>query len=107
MQFVKNEQGKWQLRADLKKQLAAEYSEVMKAKNATDARNEAEKKITAEKEKQAKLTKASTIDFVISSGEGHYNSVNLGQKGGYESSTRNLTNMTVAPGFSSPKIKGV
>ena len=103
--IVKNEQGKWQLRADLKKQLAAEYSEVMKAKNATDARNEAEKKITAEKEKQAKLTKASTIDFVISSGEGHYNSVNLGQKGGYESSTRNLTNMTVAQVLAAQRSK--
>ena len=80
--IVKNEQGRLSLRADLQKMFTTEYNEVMKAKNATDARNEAEKKITQEKEKQAKLTKASTIDAVISSGEGNYNSVNLGQKGG-------------------------
>ncbi|MEK5750810.1 tape measure protein [Acinetobacter variabilis] len=103
--IVKNEQGRLSLRADLQKMFTAEYNEVMKAKNATDARNEAEKKITQEKEKQAKLTKASTIDAVISSGEGNYNSVNLGQKGGYKASTRNLTDMTVAQILSAQRAK--
>lgn len=103
--IVKNEQGRLSLRADLQKMFTAEYNEVMKAKNATDARNEAEKKITQEKEKQAKLTKASTIDAVISSGEGGYNSVNLGQKGGYKASTRNLTDMTVAQILSAQRAK--
>ncbi|MCU4419880.1 tape measure protein [Acinetobacter lwoffii] len=103
--IVKNEQGRLVLRADLQKMFTTEYNEVMKAKNATDARNEAEKKITQEKEKQAKLTKASTIDAVISSGEGNYNSVNLGQKGGYKASTRNLTDMTVAQILSAQRAK--
>lgn len=103
--IVKNEQGRLSLRADLQKMFTTEYNEVMKAKNATDARNEAEKKITQEKEKQAKLTKASTIDAVISSGEGNYNSVNLGQKGGYKASTRNLTDMTVAQILSAQRAK--
>lgn len=103
--IVKNEQGRLSLRADLQKMFTAEYNEVMKAKNATDARNEAEKKITQEKEKQAKLTKASTIDAVISGGEGSYNSVNLGQKGGYKASTRNLTDMTVAQILSAQRAK--
>lgn len=103
--IVKNEQGRLSLRADLQKMFTTEYNEVMRAKNATDARNEAEKKITQEKEKQAKLTKASTIDAVISSGEGNYNSVNLGQKGGYKASTRNLTDMTVAQILSAQRAK--
>lgn len=103
--IVKNEQGRLSLRTDLQKMFTAEYNEVMKAKNATDARNEAEKKITQEKEKQAKLTKASTIDAVISGGEGNYNSVNLGQKGGYKASTRNLTDMTVAQILSAQRAK--
>ncbi|ENX27259.1 hypothetical protein F891_01868 [Acinetobacter sp. CIP 101966] len=103
--IVKNEQGRLSLRADLQKMFTTEYNEVMRAKNATDARNEAEKRITQEKEKQAKLTKASTIDAVISSGEGNYNSVNLGQKGGYKASTRNLTDMTVAQILSAQRAK--
>lgn len=36
-----------------------------------------------------------TVLDTIAKGEGHYNSVNLGKKGGYRASTRDLTNMTI------------
>ncbi|MFU8927578.1 tape measure protein [Acinetobacter puyangensis] len=50
---------------------------------------------TKEMEKQAKLRKAMSIDAVIASGEGNYKSVNLGKSKGYQSSSRNLTGMTI------------
>ena len=53
--IVKNEQGRWALRPDLQKKLTEEYGALQKQKTAIDARNEAEKKVTSEKEKQAKL----------------------------------------------------
>lgn len=40
-------------------------------------------------------TKADDLAGLISRGEGDYNSVNLGQRGGYRSGTRDLENMTV------------
>ena len=94
--IVKNEQGQWRLRPDVQKQFNEEWIWLQKQKNSLDKRNDADKERTKELEKHAKLIKASTIDAVISSGEGNYNSVNLGQKGGYKASTRNLTEMTVA-----------
>lgn len=102
---VKNEQGLWRLRPDVQKQFNEEWIALQKQKSALDVRNDAEKARTKELEKQAKLIKASTIDAVISSGEGNYNSVNLGQKGGYKASTRNLTSMTVAQVLSAQKAK--
>ncbi|WP_162626611.1 hypothetical protein [Acinetobacter sp. CFCC 10889] len=65
----------------------------------TEAREESERK-TAEylKEQQKireKMVNSKTIDSVIGKGEGGYNSVNLGKKFGYKSSTRNLTEMTI------------
>lgn len=41
-------------------------------------------------------TKAGPLADLIGRGEGSYNSVNLGQRGGYQSSKRDLENMTVA-----------
>lgn len=103
--IVKNEQGQWRFRPDVQKMFNEEWIALQKQKGAIDLRNDAEKERTKELEKQAKLIKASTIDAVISSGEGNYNSVNLGQKGGYRASTRNLTEMTVAQILAAQKAK--
>ena len=64
-------------------------------KNSLDKRNDADKERTKELEKHAKLIKASTIDAVISSGEGNYNSFNKGKAGDSVGSKMNLTGMTV------------
>ncbi|WP_338562576.1 tape measure protein [Acinetobacter sp. KS-LM10] len=103
--IVKNEQGKKVLRDDVQKKFNEEWIALQKQKSAIDARNDADKERTKELEKHARLIKASTIDAVISSGEGNYNSVNLGQKGGYRASTRNLTEMTVAQVLAAQKAK--
>lgn len=69
-------------------------------KDLDDKQAKSEKERTQELEKQNELRKktinSKTIDSVIGKGEGGYNSVNLGQKYGYKSSTRNLTDMTVS-----------
>jgi len=57
--IVENEKGKKVLRADLQKMLKAEYDAIMRANSATDKRNEAEREITKEKEKQQKVLEAS------------------------------------------------
>lgn len=78
-------------------------------KDTIEAKNEAEKKVTKEKEKQAKLAekniKSMTIDSVIAKGEGNYNSVNLGKKYGYKSSTRDLESMSVGQVLSAQQKK--
>lgn len=97
--ITKNLQGQSVFRDEIKAKIEQEYTAVMKAKNATDARNEAEKKITKEKERQAKFTektiKSMTIDSVIARGEGNYNSFNKGKAGDSVGSKLNLVDMTV------------
>ena len=101
------------LDSDAAKQLYAEAVRITKIEEQgnkiLDDRNEAEKKITKEKEKQAKLAektiKSMTIDSVIAKGEGNYNSVNLGKKYGYKSSTRDLESMSVGQVLSAQQKK--
>lgn len=97
--------------ADKREQAGIAYNERMskemflqvdaswKLKQNTDNRVEAEKKVLEQQKKQLELAektvKSQTIDSVIAKGEGNYNSVNLGQKYDYKSSTRNLTGMSV------------
>lgn len=93
--IVKNTEGRWVFRDDIKKKMIDEIKAYNAQEKAIDARNEKERDRTKELEKQAKLVKSGTIDSLIARGEGGYNSVNLGKKHGYKSSTRNLTQMTV------------
>lgn len=93
--IVKNTEDRWVFRDDIKKKMIDEIKAYNAQEKAIDARNEKERDRTKELEKQAKLVKSGTIDSLIARGEGHYNSVNLGKKHGYKSSTRNLTQMTV------------
>lgn len=80
---------------EIKDQINKEWIATKKSLEATEKRNKLEEARTKELEKQAKLVKSGTIDSLIARGEGGYNSVNLGKKHGYKSSTRNLTQMTV------------
>ncbi|RYG27577.1 MAG: hypothetical protein EOO01_41130, partial [Chitinophagaceae bacterium] len=53
--ITKNLQGQSVFRDEIKAKIKQEYDAVMKAKNAVDFRNEAEKKTTKELEKQQKV----------------------------------------------------
>ena len=83
----------------LTKEMYLQFEQGYKLQQQIEQRQETEKKLTEEKRKQLeiaeKTVKSQTIDSVIARGEGNYNSVNLGQKYGYKSSTRNLKAMTV------------
>lgn len=95
------------------KEMANEALRVYELENSVqgilDKRKDSEKEITKEKEKQAKLAKKTiksmTIDSVIAKGEGNYNSVNLGKKYGYKSSTRDLESMSVGQVLSAQQKK--
>ncbi|WP_298146328.1 tape measure protein [uncultured Acinetobacter sp.] len=94
--ITKNAKGQSVFRDEIKKKINEEYAARMKEIGALDTRNEKERERTKELEKQAKLTKASTIDAVIASGEGGYNSYNNGVAGDATGRTKNLTGMTLA-----------
>lgn len=94
--ITKNAKGQSVFRDEIKKKINEEYAARMKEISALDTRNEKERERTKELEKQAKLTKASTIDAVIASGEGGYNSYNNGVAGDAKGKTKNLTGMTLA-----------
>ncbi len=83
----------------LTKEMYVQFEQGYKLQQQIEQRQETEKKLTEEKRKQLeiaeKTVKSQTIDSVIARGEGNYNSVNLGEKYGYKSSTRNLKAMTV------------
>lgn len=84
----------------LSKEMYIQIEQGYKLQRQTEKREESEKKLTEQKRKQLELAektvKSQTIDSVVARGEGNYNSVNLGKKYDYKSSTRNLTNMSVA-----------
>ncbi|WP_333666009.1 tape measure protein [Acinetobacter guillouiae] len=89
--------------------LATQILSQKKLTDLVDERTEAEKKVNDELKKRKELLEktinSKTIDSVIGRGEGGYNSVNLGQKYGYKSGTRNLTDMTVSQVLSAQNKK--
>ncbi|WP_180039310.1 tape measure protein [Acinetobacter sp. YH12100] len=82
--IVENEKGKKVLRDDLQKMLKAEYDAIMRANSATDKRNEAEREITKEKEKQQKVLEASAK---VQANAAKYNFSGLESKYGLPSGT--------------------
>ena len=82
--IVENEKGKKVLRADLQKMLNAEYAAIMRANNATDKRNEAEREKTKELEKQQKVLTASSK---VQANAAKYNFAGLESKYGLPSGT--------------------